>query len=67
MVTQVGKTYTETGWEVHAPALIDLLKWFKARYGDTPLYITENGAAFYDPPVAAEDGVHDPLRVSYLK
>ncbi|MEP7316442.1 MAG: family 1 glycosylhydrolase, partial [Sphingomicrobium sp.] len=24
-------------------------------------------AAFYDPPVAAEDGVHDPLRVSYLK
>ena len=39
----------------------------RQRYGDTPLYITENGAAFYDPPVAAEDGVHDPLRVSYLK
>jgi beta-glucosidase len=67
MVRQVGKTYTETGWEVHAPALFDLLKWFKDRYGDTPLYITENGAAFYDPPVAAEDGVHDPLRVAYLK
>ena len=67
MVPQVGKTYTETGWEVHAPALVDLLKWFKQRYGDTPLYITENGAAFYDPPVAAEDGVHDPLRVAYLK
>ena len=67
MVMQIGKTYTETGWEVHAPALTDLLKEFKRRYGDTPLYITENGAAFYDPPVAAEDGVHDPLRVSYLK
>ena len=67
MVKQVGKTYTETGWEVHAPALVDLLQWFKRLYGDTPLYITENGAAFYDPPVAAEDGVHDPLRVAYLK
>lgn len=67
MVTQKGKTYTETGWEVHAPALTDLLLWFKDRYGPIPLYITENGAAFYDPPVAAEDGVHDPLRVSYLK
>lgn len=67
MVPQVGKTYTETGWEVHSPALTDLLKWFKQRYGDTPLYITENGAAFYDPPVAADDGVHDPLRVAYLK
>jgi beta-glucosidase len=67
MVMQVGKTYTETGWEVHAPALVDLLKWFKQRYGDTPLYITENGAAFYDPPVAPEDGVQDPLRVAYLK
>ena len=67
MVKQVGKTYTETGWEVHAPALIDVLKWFKQRYGDIPLYITENGAAFYDPPVAAKDGVHDSLRVAYLK
>ena len=67
MVMQKGKTYTETGWEVHAPALTDLLLWFKDRYGATPLYITENGAAFYDPPVAAGDGVHDPLRVSYLK
>jgi len=67
MVMQKGKTYTETGWEVHAPALTDLLLWFKDRYGATPLYITENGAAFYDPPVAAEDGVHDPLRISYLK
>ncbi|MDQ3078764.1 MAG: GH1 family beta-glucosidase [Pseudomonadota bacterium] len=67
MMMQVGKTYTETGWEVHAPALADLLKAFKQRYGDTPLYITENGAAFYDPPVAPDEGVQDPLRVAYLK
>jgi beta-glucosidase len=67
MVMQAGKTHTETGWEVHAPAFVDLLKWFKQRYGDTPLYITENGAAFYDPPVAPPEGVQDPLRVAYLK
>ena len=67
MMMQVGKTYTETGWEVHAPALADLLKAFKRRYGDTPVYITENGAAFYDPPVAPDEGVQDPLRVAYLK
>jgi len=65
-VTQKAATHTETGWEVHAPALKDLLCWFKDRYGPIPLYITENGAAFYDPPAAGGNGVHDPLRCDYL-
>jgi beta-glucosidase len=43
-------TYTETGWEVFEQALTDLLLRVKARYGNPPVYITENGAAFYDPP-----------------
>jgi beta-glucosidase len=60
-------TYTETGWEVFPQGLTDLLLWFKARYGDMPVYITENGAAFYDPPQAEDGAIHDPLRVSYLK
>lgn len=60
-------TYTETGWEVYPKGLTDLLLWFKDRYGDLPLYITENGAAFYDPPQAEDGAIHDPLRVSYLK
>jgi beta-glucosidase len=58
--------YTETGWEVFAPGLTDTLLWVRERYGKLPLYITENGAAFYDPPVA-DGGVDDPLRVSYLR
>ena len=37
------------------------------RYGDIPLYITENGAAFFDPPVAENGRVQDPLRQSYLR
>ncbi len=65
-------TYTETGWEVFPQGLTDLLLWFKQTYGDIPLYITENGAAFFDPPVADTDAtgtrrVRDPLRVDYLR
>ena len=59
-------TYTETGWEVFPQGLTDTLTWVKERYGDIPLYITENGAAFFDPPVAEGDRVRDPLRIDYL-
>ena len=38
----------------------------KENYGGLPLYITENGAAFYDPPTAHGE-VADPLRVDYLR
>ena len=60
-------TYTETGWEVFAPALTDILVWVKDRYGNPPIYVTENGAAFFDPPVIEGDGLADPLRVAYLR
>lgn len=66
-VRQPRSTYTETGWEVHAPSLAGVLGWVRERYGEIPLYVTENGAAFYDPPRAGADGVHDPLRVDYLR
>ena len=66
-VRQDGATYTETGWEVFPQGLTDTLAWFKRTYGDLPVYITENGAAFPDPPHAADGAVHDPLRVDYLR
>ncbi|HEX6745768.1 MAG TPA: GH1 family beta-glucosidase [Longimicrobium sp.] len=66
-VKQPGHTYTDVGWEVHAPALTDLLTWVKERYGDLPLYITENGAAFYDPPKPVDGRIDDPLRVAYYR
>jgi len=43
------------------------LLWVKDRYGDIPLYITENGAAFPDPPVPVNGTIDDPLRVAYLR
>ena len=59
--------HTETGWEVYAPALTETLCWVRDRYGDIPLYVTENGAAFPDPPRAPGNRVRDPRRVHYLR
>ncbi len=66
-VRQKQATYTETGWEVFAPGLTETLLWVKRCYGDIPLYVTENGSAFFDPPTAAKGRVEDPLRVDYLR
>lgn len=66
-IHQEKSVHTETGWEVYPAALTRVLLWVKERYGEIPLYITENGAAFYDPPVATEGEVDDPLRVEYLR
>ena len=66
-VRQKRATYTETGWEVFAPGLTDTLVWVKERYGNPPLYVTENGAAFFDPPVAEGERLADPLRIDYLR
>jgi beta-glucosidase len=62
-----GALATETGWEVHPESFTRTLLWVKERYGDLPIYITENGAAFPDPVRAAEGRIDDPLRVSYFR
>lgn len=66
-VPQAGAVYTETGWEVHPASLERVLLWVRERYGPIPLYITENGAAFSDPPFVASDWLDDPMRVDYLR
>ena len=65
-VKQPGKTYSETGWEVFEQGLTETLLWVKERYGNPPVYVTENGSAFYDPPAASNGRVRDPHRVDYL-
>jgi beta-glucosidase len=66
-VRQKQATYTETGWEVFPQGLTDTLVWIKKLYGDVPQYVTENGAAFYDPPTAQPAGIDDPLRIDYYR
>jgi len=66
-VRQPNATYTETGWEVFPRGLTDTLVWVKDRYGNPPVYITENGAAFVDPATVNGSGLPDPQRVDYLR
>jgi beta-glucosidase len=66
-VPQPRHAYTETGWEVYSEGLTDTLQWVTQRYGRIPLYVTENGAAFYDPPQAIDGQIDDPLRVAYYR
>jgi beta-glucosidase len=57
---------TAMGWPVVPTALTELLVGLKRDYGDLPLLITENGAAFEDRLDGAEV-VEDPLRVAYIE
>jgi beta-glucosidase len=66
-VRQPLSRYTEVPWEVYPDGLVEALTFVKARYGDVPLYITENGAAYRDPPRAPPGGVVDPERTGYLR
>jgi beta-glucosidase len=66
-VRQPEHAYTETGWEFHPESLTRTLLWVTERYGKIPLYVTENGAAFYDAPHAIDGRVDDPLRVWYYR
>ena len=58
---------TQTDWEVFPAAFTRILLWVKERYGNPAIYITENGAAFYDPPQPIDGKVEDPLRVEYYR
>jgi beta-glucosidase len=66
-VRQKEATYTQTDWEVYPRALTHTLVWLKENYGNPPIYVTENVAAFYDPPRVEGERLEDPLRQSYLK
>ena len=66
-VRQQRTTYTQTDWEVFPQGLTEVLLQVSQRYGHPPLYVTENGAAFPDPPAAMRGRVADPLRVDYLE
>lgn len=66
-VHQPQHVHTLMDWEVYPEALADALLWVTARYGRVPLYITENGAAFADPPSVSDQPVPDPRRVDYYR
>jgi beta-glucosidase len=61
-----GATYSNLGWEVHAPSLTRALTWVRDRYGAIPLYVTENGMACAEPSESPEGGIEDAARIAYL-
>jgi len=61
-----GADYTDMGWEIHAPALRQLLVRISKDYRLPPIYITENGAAFPDR-LESDGTVHDQKRWGYVR
>lgn len=60
---------TAMGWEIYPPIIHDILKRLALDYPGLDLYITENGAAFYDTLITESGGkrVHDRQRQAYLE
>jgi len=45
--------FTDFEWEIYPEGFFDILMWIRNTYGNIPLIITENGAAFNDQQAAA--------------
>ncbi len=57
---------TDMGWEVHPEGLHETLLHLHREYGPPEIFITENGAAYDDPP--GPDGLIDDVRrIDYLR
>ncbi len=65
-ITPTDRPCTAMNWEVYPAGLTETLLWLRQRYGALPLYVTENGAAFDDPPPRGGT-LDDPERVDYLR
>ena len=63
---QIGFDKTYMDWNVYADGLYKVLSWVHDEYGDTPIYITENGAC-YDDELTADNRVHDAQRAEYFR
>ncbi|MCX7895519.1 MAG: GH1 family beta-glucosidase [Thermoanaerobaculum sp.] len=57
---------TTMGWEIYPQGLGETLHWVAHQYPKVPLLVTENGAAFADPPPGG-GRVADQRRVRFLR
>ncbi len=65
IITPPNCRLTATDWEIYPAGLLEILQTVKSRYGDLPLYITENGAAF-DDVLLPNGNLDDRPRIEYL-
>lgn len=61
-----GWGYTDMGWGIHPGGLKNEILYVKEKYGNPPLYITENGCALLDVP-AEDEFVVDWDRIHFIK
>jgi beta-glucosidase len=61
------KEFTGHNWPIYPDGLRDALVKITQQYGPIPLYVSENGAAWYDEQVTPDGAVHDEGRVKYLQ
>ncbi|WP_246258238.1 GH1 family beta-glucosidase [Amycolatopsis anabasis] len=61
-----GTPVSGLGWPIVPDSLTDLLLRLRADYGDVPVLITENGAAFDDRP-GADGRIRDDRRIRFLR
>ena len=66
LVVRPEATYTAMDWEIFPQGLSDLLIRVRDDYDPPPIYITENGAAFYDHETHEREVV-DPERQAYIE
>ncbi|MEV4624772.1 GH1 family beta-glucosidase [Micromonospora sp. NPDC049523] len=57
---------TDMGWSIDPTGLREVLLGIRRDYGDIPMYVTENGAAYADR-VTPDGRVRDPERIDYLR
>lgn len=61
----VGYVKTDIGWNVYPEGFYKVLSYINERYGQIPIYITENGSCYNNEPIDGK--VDDQGRVDYLK
>lgn len=61
-----GEPQTAMGWYIDPDGLTRALGWAQKQLGDLPIFITENGVAFDDPPAIANH-IKDEARIQYLR
>lgn len=61
----VGYEKTDIGWNIVPEGFYAVLTYVKERYGDIPIYITENGSCYNEGP-GIDAAIHDEGRIRYL-
>ena len=58
-------TYSAVGYEIHPPAIHDILRYVHTNYAPPEIYVTENGLALSGERIESDGEIWDDLRAKY--